>query len=121
MAQLTLQEVFDKVLEHSRQMTELSLEIVKSGYPCCLYRASNGNKCFIGALIPDELYSEQMEGCGVNELMVRFPELKKMFNIKDESALEDLQLIHDSHFDDREEKLENFAATYGINYTEPRK
>lgn len=45
---------------------------------------------------------------------------KNLFE-EDESGLTDLQIIHDIHFENREKELENFAATYGINYTGPRK
>ena len=32
----------------------------------CLYRGPNGTKCAVGALIPDELYKEEIEGWNIN-------------------------------------------------------
>lgn len=53
------QEVFDAVVKHAEQMTEPSYEAGR-----CVYRASNGNKCLVGALIEDCDYVADMDSSG---------------------------------------------------------
>jgi hypothetical protein len=60
---LTYQQIFNRVWRH----------IIKQGGPAmdgntCAYRAKNGRKCGIGALIPDDVYEKRIEGMGVNDL-----------------------------------------------------
>ena len=54
---MTEQEIFDKVVLHLYQQGEPS--ITHGGR--CRYRLS-GKMCAIGCLIPDDMYSESMEG-----------------------------------------------------------
>lgn len=35
----------------------------------CVYRAPDGKRCAVGALIKDEVYCKEMEGAGVSSLM----------------------------------------------------
>jgi hypothetical protein len=39
--------------------------------PTCCYRGTHGKKCFVGRLIKDKLYDEEMEGKIFNNEMVR--------------------------------------------------
>lgn len=49
--------------------------LIKQGEPSyrygCYYRGQNGTKCAIGHLIPDEKYSEGLEGLTANRAAVR--------------------------------------------------
>lgn len=125
---LTLQEAFDKVLAHSRAMTHQSAEPNPAGpeyTPNCLYRASDGNKCFAGALIPDELYKPEFEKVGIRGLMGKYPEIMKLLagESDDASAVAHfyrlLQGIHDDNFDEREIKLADLAKKYNLEYSSP--
>lgn len=93
---------------------------------CCLYRDPSGRKCAIGYLIPDELYSENMERYGfANSLVKRFPEIAKILGVQDSdysipisflSFLDELQMCHDlGHTPEKmEEKLQDFAHNYSL-------
>ena len=68
-------------------------------YPTCAYRGCDGNKCLIGALIPDSLYNETMEAKVIEILVEEYPELDDYFevkNSKDVSFLSQLQICHDN-------------------------
>ena len=56
------QEVFDKIYLH---LIEQGRKSVNSDGRC-QYRYPDGDKCAIGCLIPDELYTPELEGNGVS-------------------------------------------------------
>lgn len=62
------QKVFDAVADGLLAQNEKSTE-----KDICRYRGPRGLKCGIGFLIPDTLYSEDMEGHTVGTLMEEFP------------------------------------------------
>lgn len=51
------QEIFNTVAQHLLSQNERSMENDR-----CAYRNSAGLKCAVGCLIPDEKYSEDLEG-----------------------------------------------------------
>ena len=61
---MELQEIFNKAHKHFAGMTEPSMAGVDGDdeNPQCAYRGADGNKCIVGAFIPDELYDESLEG-----------------------------------------------------------
>lgn len=65
----------------------------------CQYKTATGMKCAVGVLIPDELYSVEMEGYGIHSLFSKFPSLNDLFHPEIlESAINllgSLQRIHD--------------------------
>jgi hypothetical protein len=104
------QETFDKVARHlltqGRRSAELN-PMVSGGV--CRYRSPDGTKCAVGALIPDELYSADMEGrsviglvgCDGNDDVSPWAEaLRAHLGVEsdyDERFLETLQRIHDGY------------------------
>tara|TARA_R110001599_G_C12039872_1_gene641022 strand:+ start:98 stop:553 length:456 start_codon:yes stop_codon:yes gene_type:complete len=60
---MELQEIFNKAHKHFAGMTEPSMGNEESTVgQQCAYRGAFGNKCVVGAFIPDELYNERLEG-----------------------------------------------------------
>lgn len=59
------QEVFDFVLGKLREQKVQARNVYNT---VCAYRGAGGCKCAVGWLIPDEVYSEQMEGNRVGAL-----------------------------------------------------
>ena len=61
---MELQEIFNKAHKHFAGMTEPSMAGVDGDdeNPQCTYRGTDGNKCIVGAFIPDSLYDESLEG-----------------------------------------------------------
>lgn len=92
------QEIFDTV----------SKFLLKQGHACknefgfCTYRGKNGDMCAVGALIPDELYSEDMDkdldgiGTGVEYLCNHFTNTLPIWFHDNRVLLEALQDIHDT-------------------------
>lgn len=114
MQYMTNQQVFDKVLEHSRQMTERCVFVQEKEQ--CAYRGNNGNKCFVGALIPDELYNPAIECTDAENAIDILYMLDKFESI---DFLNRLQTIHDSYFNNREEELMKLARVNNLTYTPP--
>lgn len=92
------QEIFDAVVTHFKSMEEPAMN---SGYECA-YRGTNDSCCFVGALIPDALYSESMEGC-IGELIgylfdtgTKDNEILGDFINSNTRMLNELQCIHDA-------------------------
>jgi hypothetical protein len=94
------QEVFNTVYagllaQNARSTTQLSSS---DGGTACRYRGDAGRKCALGLLIPDELYSVEMEGRGAVRLLEQFPEIAKALGAEsrqDAIFLVSLQRVHD--------------------------
>lgn len=87
---MTPQEIFDTVAVHLIKQGRKSLDGLK-----CRYRAADGCRCAVGALIPDSLYHEAMEGMPVDVLAAAFhSELPGWFS-DDLQLLQALQRVHD--------------------------
>lgn len=101
------QEVIKRLKEQGCRGTESDGE-------GCHYRTSNGMKCAVGVLIPDDLYNPNMEGYQVSTLFAEHTELHSLFapEILEEAInlLEHLQALHDyqSDFNDMISKMEAF-------------
>ncbi|ANS05321.1 hypothetical protein [uncultured Mediterranean phage] len=81
----TKQQTFNKIGKHL--LTQL--EVASSG-TMCRYRADYGLMCAAGAIIPDDEYTEEMEGNAVNH--IHSPTLRK----HDLFTVTRLQEIHDN-------------------------
>lgn len=100
------QEIFDTVATH----------IIKQGKPSvnasgrCMYRGEDDTMCAVGALIPDEVYHDDIEDLLPNELI----ENGYITNVKENRGnllLTDLQSAHDSDlldYDDESNIVPNF-------------
>jgi len=92
---MTKQEFYDKICAHlvkqgCRSMGEGPLSTA------CLYRGANGRKCAIGAVIPDDIYTEEMDAAadtGIRYVIEEFPQLKPF--IPDVRLASFLQGAHD--------------------------
>ena len=114
MKQETKQKIFDQVSKHL--LTQMQSSISESNG--CLYRGPNNTKCAIGCLIPDSLYSPDIENSIVRSLVKMeayekfFCELLEVDKISEQDIvfLQNLQDIHDnSETHDWLNNLECFA------------
>ena len=87
MTDLLHQQVYDTVARHL-----IVQKIAAASNSVCWYRATQGRKCAIGCLIPDDMYDPRMEGHGIRHLMQDFPGVLPPV---DSALLEDLQSAHD--------------------------
>lgn len=106
---MTKQEIFDTVARHlATQGRQAVREVTPedNGLPIstCQYRTPDGLKCAVGAIMPDSIYTPDMEGNSVQTLVMLAqdsadPE-NPFWDVLESSGdlLKDLQLIHDSSF-----------------------
>jgi len=110
---MELQLIYDTVTNHL--LTQKSRSILGSGYGdtnICAYRGKDNLKCAVGILIPDEIYTPQMEGKGLRELIDEFNSIDNLFPTQDEqSLLSMLQIIHDNSSNWDENGLAPWAKT----------
>ena len=101
------QDVLDRVATHMLTQKRRSLLPDDADPECpdamtrCAYRGADGAKCAVGCLIPDELYTRDLEGHGVGSDVVR-PVLLRALNVHGfllrniRPMLRRLQSLHDS-------------------------
>lgn len=90
------QRVFDVVASHLLAQGHRAKDPSPPG--SCLYRAPNGDRCAIGVLIPDALYTPSLEGNSIEKQIVReaISPHYGAIHAEDMSFLTTLQSIHDS-------------------------
>ena len=134
---MTEQEIFDTVVAHARKQGRKCVD--ESGD--CLYR-HGPDKCFAGALIPDNVYSTGMEQLMIMPLLnantisdIRVPSMENTDGTLTDKNLQDLrelglaehaslvvklQKIHGDYEPNRwERQFEDIAQTYGLTYSAP--
>lgn len=108
------QEIFNRVCKHL--LTQMRQARDDRG---CRYITSNGDRCAIGCLIPDN-HPGLHSNSSVYILPKMYPDLMKLWDIQRTSDLMflcKLQEIHDcSDPDDWEERLKQFAKSHRVNY-----
>lgn len=87
------QDIFNKVAVH---LFDQSKRATANDGEYCQYRGKDNTKCAIGALIPDEMYDEKMEGGSVYVLFRRFPAMEEFFSVENTQFLRELQYVHDN-------------------------
>lgn len=89
------QQIYDKAKAH------LLTQNAKSQNPegSCMYRGPNGLMCGIGLFIPDRVYTQDMEGDSVEELIQLYCDdlPKDVFKEENLPFLMLIQIIHDEH------------------------
>lgn len=109
------QEVFDHVVNHLLTQNAQSLRD-DGNNDVCVYRASNGLKCAIGALIPDSSYDHRIETSTISEVSSRFDHRFGEYDHQiDSPLLHALQRIHDQEpISDWETALRRLAVEHGL-------
>lgn len=112
--------MFDTVVAHL--LTQNSVSVSTTG--ACVYRGPDNKKCAIGCIIPDEMYTVDLEGKEVNLLVnnplfsVELTTYLSQFNL---GLLVRLQQIHDAHNPSSwYTKLEKVAAHFDLNFNPPK-
>ena len=108
---MTEQEIFDKVAKHLLDQGEPSV-IGDS----CVYRGTNGRMCAAGVLIPDEVYSVEMEGKCFHSVAQKLPD--SLSYLKENSFfVGELQELHDDTMACTwERKLRAIASKRELNW-----
>lgn len=89
---MTQQDVLNKVVAHMRKQQMLAMD-----GDTCAYRVPGSlNRCAIGALIPDDVYSPDMERQRVEDIITSdYPALMSIFDGVETDYLSALQRAHD--------------------------
>lgn len=113
---MTKQEIYDTVCAHLAQQKRRAFE---NG--SCRYRTSDGLKCAIGCLIPDDLYDPRMDSVAGNyasRLLSEFPRIGELFAGIRPNFLDCLQQAHDTQFIPShlilQQRLAQLASHFGL-------
>jgi hypothetical protein len=114
------QEAFNLMVDHLRKQQQRSQGLNDT---TCMYRGPDGLKCAVGALIPDELYIEDMEGSAITRILIdyrdRYPALSTLFKDIDPLFLAEMQDIHDFNpIDQWERRFKGCAEDNDLVYTD---
>jgi hypothetical protein len=108
---MTKQEQFNKVVAHARKQGEVAV----NSYGECQYRAEDGAKCFVGCLIPDDIYEPDMEGLSARDVIIRHD-----LDL-DVSLCNLLQIVHDQFKVSKwEEMFSTIATKYDLTVPEDK-
>lgn len=118
------QEIFDKVAKHL--LTQNKVSRPEDDRHACLYRGHDGLMCAVGCLIPDELYTTDIEYVSMADVIHETDEsafeLKKIFDAigihpTSYNLLSTLQLIHDDKpVEDWKYELMNLAKSENLEW-----
>jgi hypothetical protein len=105
---MELQEIFNKAHKHFAGMIEPSMADIDGDMGDenlkCAYRGDDGNKCIVGAFIPDSLYKGSLEGGSLDESRVQdvlaLAFGQKKLTDDQYMLLGSLQKVHDMHAND---------------------
>jgi hypothetical protein len=121
----TAQQIFDKVVAHLRSMKARSMIELRGS--TCAYRGEDSKgkptKCAAGSLIPDDVYSETMEGALFYVSVTEYEGLHHL--LPHATLIQALQHVHDfsAHWGNAglnsrgEKRLANVAVQFGLTYT----
>lgn len=117
---MTKQEIFDTVLFNLRAQGRASMNATD-----CMYRGENGAKCAVGWLIPDELYSDEIEDLNVWDAWVLQTLQQAGIEVVRPDTLDllkHLQIAHDKQLAEEgvqewEDQMQCIAGTFELHYT----
>lgn len=117
---ITNQEVFEAVCVHLSRQKKRALANLPNRGETCAYRGDNGLKCAVGALIPDVVYSEIMEGKCVADIIYSGSGLEALS--AHEILLTKLQNVHDEVYEEEGDvvvriALAEVAGDYGLKHS----
>ena len=126
---MTAQEIFDTVLAHLRAQGVASVGDGPIGCLTCMYRTPSGLMCAVGCLIPDEIYTPDMEGEDAYYVVRRYLIPAGLIGDESDPLLADLQWAHDTRMPrepaqslaDWEQHMSAIASRHGLIYTPPSK
>lgn len=68
-----------QMADHLAKQRDQSIQIDGDGSKYCAYRTTGGEMCAVGCLIPDELYTREMERNPAQDLMCDFTHIESLF------------------------------------------
>lgn len=93
--------------------------LAKAESGVCKYRTAGGDRCAVGCLIPDELYSPAFEGVGLSALMAKYngdSALRQFVSYGEDNGVFDFlrtaQFLHDEGARDAEDFVRLLDAAF---------
>jgi len=90
---MTKQEIFNKVWDHF--IVNKGKRSMSPSGKSCRYRGEDGGRCAVGILIPDEMYSSEIEGSRVHCLDINSNDIYQYLGKDNMLFLDSLQCVHD--------------------------
>ncbi|MEN7527881.1 hypothetical protein [Cupriavidus sp. DL-D2] len=125
MSQFTAQSLFDTIAAHLLSQGKKALT---SDGTVCRYRGTAGTSCAVGCVIPNKLYTEDLEGESVGSMLTHaasgtFSAPLNAFLLNDlgphRDLLRELQYLHDEiSVDLWKEELPHVAVQFNLNLPE---
>lgn len=117
---MNIQDMFEFVFKKLYQQNRRSVDSNTS----CSYRGFDGARCAVGWLIPDEIYSPEMEGYKISGIVGKYSLTDNIYGLPSEitqnlNFLASLQGAHDWKIIDYENFREGLCKTFksvGIEY-----
>lgn len=113
---MTTQEAYEAIRSH---FTQFGAELARTTGGTCQYRTAAGQKCAVGVLIPDEAYSDRMEGNVLcTDWLARNPFMDGFLYGVDRGFLRSAQVLHDNVATDARAfvtGLDLLAKLYGLD------
>lgn len=110
LAEASAQDVFDHVVRHLGKQGVRSMEEDGDTSASCAYRGVEGRMCAAGCLVADDEYQKDWEGLSWEGLLNR-----GAVPPEHGSLIDDLQLVHDTKFDDWSGALRITALKYNLD------
>jgi hypothetical protein len=108
----TAQEIFDTVVAHLRKQGCKSLSYDGR---TCQYRGEAGRMCAAGCLIPDDMYTPDLECKTWSHIELKA--IREHVGEEHTRLIEDLQMVHDgTHPDAWENRFHDVAQTHMLAY-----
>jgi hypothetical protein len=116
------QQAFDLVIQHLWNQNRTSRRDWREAEGCA-YRGTGGARCAIGALIPDDLYRDDMEGLSSRMLLDQHPEVAgipalRALCVEDQHGKplhELLQNLHDDYDENRDPNFRGYLLADASN------
>lgn len=112
---MTAQDIFNRAAGHLLKQGKRAAK--PDDEFSCLYRGPAGTACAVGALIPEDLYTGELEGYGLSGMLKEAPTDLADALQPHKQLLWDLQGVHDNSRVGPErwpQRLEEVAARFGL-------
>ena len=112
---MNAQLIFDTIVTHLRNQGCKSTDRFQTA---CSYRGEDGAKCAAGCLIPDHLYSPELEGHMWSSLQLK--ECREYVGEEHTALIGTLQNVHDrTSVTQWETRFRQVAEDFNLDYTPP--
>ena len=108
------QEMLNKVISRAKLGVKSAYDGGEDDGNTCRYRTRDGNRCFVGELIPDERYTPYIEDAPIGKHII---DMIPDATLSDIEFLQDMQTVHDnSPVREWQDELHALADKYELSF-----